>query len=246
MTTSAQQTPPEPPGRPLLLLDYDGTLAPIVDDPAAATPHPSVPDLLSDLASRHPLVVVTGRSLDDLARLLPAEVDAVGLHGAQVGRLGGAIRLQMPASAREALRALRGSAPSIDGLRLEEKGPTFALHYRGATEPDAVEAALRAWVAEAPPTLEPVWGKMVLELRPAGVDKGRVARELAARHADRAPVYIGDDTTDEDAFRALADDPRALTVRVGEGETAARYRLPDVDAVVAWLGRFLTSPRTSS
>jgi trehalose 6-phosphate phosphatase len=238
--------PPPPPARPLLLLDYDGTLAPIVDDPREAAPHPDVPELLTALSARHPVVVITGRALDDLARMLPVAVEAVGLHGAQRGRLGEPARLRMPDSAREALRRLRGSVPPVEGLRLEDKGPTFALHYRGAADPDAVVAELREWAEQAPPTLDAVWGKMVLELRPAGVDKGRVARELAARHADRAPVYVGDDTTDEDAFRALAEDPRAVTVKVGAGDTAARYRLPDVAAVVAWLRRSLTTPPPSA
>lgn len=239
-------TPPPPPPRPLLLLDYDGTLAPIVDDPAAAAPHADVPSLLAELAARHPLRVITGRALQDLARLLAVPVEAVGLHGAQRGRLGEATLLEMPRPAAEALRRLRATAPELEGVSLEDKGPAFALHYRNAGDPDGVVRALRAWLEDAPGSLHPVWGKMVLELRPAGIDKGRVARDLAARHADRTPVYIGDDTTDEDAFRALAADASAVTVKVGPGETAARFRLPDVDAVVAYLRRFLTTPRPSA
>lgn len=238
--------PADTPPRPLLLLDYDGTLAPIVDDPAAAVPHPEVPGLLSRLAALHPVRVITGRGLEDLAPLLPVPVEAVGLHGAQRGRLGDEPRLHMPGAALAALRSLRTSVPALDGVRVEDKGPSFALHYRGAADPDAVVRALRDWLEDAPETLHPVWGKMVLELRPAGVDKGRVVRDLAARHADRTPVYLGDDTTDEDAFRALADDARAVTVKVGPGETAARFRLPDVDAVVAYLRRFVTTPRPSA
>lgn len=231
--------PADPPPQPLLLLDYDGTLAPIVDDPAAALPHPDVPDLLARLAARHPVRVITGRGLEDLAGLLAVPVEAVGLHGAERGRLGTEARLHMPGGARAALRSLRASVPDLEGLRVEDKGPSFALHYRNAADPDAVVRALRDWLADAPKSLHPVWGKMVLELRPAGIDKGRVARDLAARHAGRTPVYIGDDTTDEDAFRALAVDAEAITVKVGPGDTAARFRLPDVDAVVAYLRRFL-------
>ena len=237
---------PEVPHRPLFLLDYDGTLAPIVEDPFEARPHPAVPALLRTLCAAHPLRVVTGRALEDLARLLPVPVDAVGLHGAQEGRLGTHTRLRMPASSRDALRRLRDTVPAIDGVRVETKGPAFALHYRGAAEEDEVVGALRTWLEGAPASLEPVWGKKVLELRPVGIDKGRVAREISARYADRTPVYVGDDTTDEDAFRALAGDERAVTVKVGEGETAARYRVPDVDAVVAYLERFLSPPPPSA
>ena len=118
---------------------------------------------------------------------------------------------------------------------VEDKGAAFAVHYRHA--PDATEArtALDAWAATAPDTLEPVAGQFVVELRPRGVSKGVAARRLADEHADRTPVFIGDDVTDEDAFRALSD---AVTVKVGPGETAARHRLPDVDAVIDYLRGF--------
>nr|WP_243665268.1 trehalose-phosphatase [Rhodothermus marinus] len=79
----------------------------------------------------------------------------------------------------------------------------------------------------------------MIELRPRDVHKGTAVRAVAAQWPDRTPVYIGDDTTDEDAFRALAD--RGLTIKVGDGATAARYRLPDESAVVAYLRQYLTS-----
>ncbi len=229
---------PPHPGQPLLLLDYDGTLAPIVEDPAAAHPHPEAPELLARLDARYPLVLISGRHLGGLSGFLGGlALRAVGLHGAQEGRLGAATDDGLPAEAVAALAALRGGLPTVDGVRVEEKGPAFAVHYRGAPAEAAAEAALRRWAAGAPSALEPVWGKKVVELRPAGVSKGTVAFRLAAEHPGHTPVYLGDDTTDEDAFAALR--PPAVTVKVGPGTTAARYRLRDVDAVVAYLRGFL-------
>ena len=81
-----------------------------------------------------------------------------------------------------------------------------------------------------------MWGKRVLEIRPKGYDKGVAAERLAAEHPDRTPVVIGDDTTDEEAFRATEG---GVTIKVGPGPTAAEHRLPDVAAVVAYLRRFV-------
>ncbi len=240
------------PDRPLLFLDYDGTLAPIVDDPAEAWPHPEVPALLASLAARHPVVVVSGRDLATLARFLPGiAVRAVGLHGAEEGTLG------TPPEASPALTAvagplaaLRASVPEMDGVNIEDKGAAFAVHYRAAPDESAARTALESWASGVPAALHAVWGKNVVELRPREISKGTAVARIAAEHPACTPVYFGDDTTDEDAFLALhrlaPEAPGdathaasgAVTVKVGAGETAARYRLPDVDAVAAYLAKF--------
>lgn len=233
-------TPPRP-ARPLFFLDYDGTLAPIVADPAEARPHPEVPALLERLAARYPVYVVTGRHLAAVAELLPLPLPAIGLHGAQEGRLGEPPRDALPADAAEALDRMRESVPAHDGLWVEPKGPSFAVHYRHAADAAAALDVLRDWAGEAPEALEAVWGKQVVELRPRGTSKGVAVRRVAAGHPERTPVYLGDDVTDEDAFAALGDD--AVTVKVGAGPTVARFRLPDVDAVVAYLRGFVEEPK---
>lgn len=231
---------PPHPDRPLLFLDYDGTLAPIVDDPAAAVPHPAVPDLLAELMALHPVVVVTGRDLAALGRLLPVPVQAVGLHGVEEGTVGGAVRSTALEAHAADLARLRASVPPGDGIALEDKGAGFAVHYRAAPDDAAARAALSAWAADVPDGLVPIWGKKVVELRPEGVSKGTAVARLAAAHPDRTPVYLGDDVTDEDAFRALAAlRTPSVTVKVGEGETDAGHRLADVEAVVAYLRGFL-------
>lgn len=222
---------------PLLLLDYDGTLAEINEDPARALPHPEVPELLTELASRWPVRVITGRELADLARLLPVPgLTALGVHGMQEGPLGGDIGWRLDQEARDLLEGVRVRLPVISGIRIEDKVGAIGLHFRGAGDEERVVAELRDWTAGLPSGLETVWGKKIVEIRPRGFDKGRAARELAKEHPQNEPVMIGDDTTDEDAFRAL---PQGLTIKVGPGDTAARYRLADVDAVVSYLSRYL-------
>ena len=235
--------PPVPP-RPLLFLDYDGTLAPIVDDPAKAVPHPDVPGLLVELAEAHPVVVVTGRDLAALGRLLGGaggpRVRAVGLHGVEAGWSDGTVDERAGHEHADALDRLRADVPDAEGVVVEDKGAAFAVHYRAAADADAARAALERWAEAVPDGLATIWGKAVVELRPEGVSKGTAVAAIAAEHPDRTPVYLGDDVTDEDAFRALqALRQTTVTVKVGDGETAAGHRLPNVDAVVGYLRRFL-------
>ncbi|MEX0820971.1 MAG: trehalose-phosphatase [Rhodothermales bacterium] len=222
--------------QPLLFLDYDGTLAPIVDDPMEAFPHPDVPELLRQLDARYPMWIITGRFLDDVEQLVDGPYRAIGLHGIQRGRLGGEKENVISEEARRAIDALRETVPEHDGLRVEPKGPMFAVHYRLADDKQAARTAIAEWLSDVPDVLDPIWGKDVVELRPHGVSKGTAVRDVAARHPDRTPVYLGDDVTDEDAFRALGDE--AITVKVGEGETVARYRLPTIEDVVEYLARY--------
>jgi trehalose 6-phosphate phosphatase len=230
----------------LLLLDYDGTLAPIVDDPGRALPHPSIPSLLTRLGERHPLYVVSGRDLATLGHLLtdhtgmPLPVAAIGLHGAEVGTLG--LPSSRPAiDANEtALRLMLETLPALEGVEVERKGgAAFAVHYRRSPHPLNTRQALARWAAGAPGQLEAVWGKMVVELRARGVSKGIAVGQIAAAHPNRVPVYLGDDVTDEEAFAALNElDPRAVTVKVGRGDTSARFRLDGVSAAVGYLSSF--------
>src|SRR5690606_2647584 len=229
---------PPHPARPLLFLDYDGTLAPIVADPAAAVPHAAVPGLLPRLHARHPprpappahapppVVLVTGRHLADVAALFEdvPPIRAVGLHGTQTGTLGGDLRHLLSEDAERALARLRTRVPKGDGVVVEDKGAAFAVHYRHASDEAAALARLRAWAADVPAVLTPIWGKKVVELRPAATSKGTAVRTIAAEHPGRTPVYLGDDVTDEDAFEALAAVEGAVSVKVGEGATRARYR----------------------
>jgi trehalose 6-phosphate phosphatase len=228
------------PDRPLFFLDYDGTLAPIVDDPDAAVPHPDVPELLRDLDDRFPLWIVTGRDLRALSSFLDQPLKAIGLHGAQQGVVGGEVERLMPDDAAEALQRLRRSVPSVDGMHIEEKDQAFAVHYREVDDEAETRERLSSWLNAMPEMLDAIWGKKVVELRPEGLTKGTAVRRIAEEHPECTPVYLGDDTTDEDAFAALKDMERdAVTVRIGEEETQADYRLAGPEEVVEYLRRYV-------
>ena len=222
---------------PLFFLDYDGTLAPIVDDPMQAHPHEAVPEILESLSELAPVYIVTGRFLADLQDFITMPIEAIGLHGIQRGTLGGRLTDAISDEARHAIVEYRKTAPQNGGIHIEEKGPLFAVHYRRANDKEAARETIRAWLGDVPASLSPIWGKDVVELRPADVSKGTAVREVADRHRDRTPIYLGDDVTDEDAFRALGND--AVTVKVGPGETDARYRLDHIEDVIDYLRRYL-------
>ena len=223
---------------PLFFLDYDGTLAPIVEKPMEAAPHPDVPALLKGLEARYPIRIITGRHLRDLAILMPeAPYQAVGLHGTQEGTIGGEIASLLSKEEEAALTELREMLPTAEGLRIEDKGPTFAVHYRSAQDEASVRGRLKEWAANVPEVLETIWGKKVVELRPQGTSKGIAVRRIAEEHPECTPIYLGDDVTDEDAFEALGDE--AVTVKVGTGETKARYRLEGVEEVIDYLKQYV-------
>ncbi|MFB6272579.1 MAG: trehalose-phosphatase [Salinibacter sp.] len=225
---------------PLFFLDYDGTLAPIVDDPDAAVPHPEAPTLLRDLDAQYPLWIVTGRDLQALSSFLDRPFTAIGLHGAQEGVVGKETHNLMSDAAAEALADRRQSVPSIDGLRVEEKDQSFAVHYREVADEEAARAQIDRWLDDLPEVLDAIWGKKVVELRPEGLTKGTAVRRIASEHPDHVPVYLGDDVTDEDAFAVLQDmDREAVTIKVGDDETRANARLDGPDAVMDYLRQYI-------
>lgn len=224
---------------PLFFLDYDGTLAPIVERPEEAYPHPEMPELLKDLSERHPVWIVTGRHLRDLNVFLPdSSLQAIGLHGAQRGTLGEKIEGHLSEEEVATLERLRREVPDDDGLRVEDKEQTFAVHYRQADDHEEARRVIKRWAERVPEDFTVIWGKKVVELRPKGMHKGAAVSEVVREYEDGyTPLYIGDDVTDEDAFEALAG--QGVTIKVGDGETRARYRLSDVTAVVDYLRQYL-------
>ena len=225
---------------PLFLLDYDGTLAPIQQDPMQAFPHEEVVPLLNTLKREHPVWIVTGRHLNDLALLLDVQLDAIGLHGLQKGVVGHEVFATVSESVQEEIMQMRHLLPDLKEARIEDKEYTFAVHYRGAEQEHIVIDALKNWLVHLPSSLDAIWGKKVVELKPKGVSKGSAIEELLDRFPDHQPIYIGDDTTDEAAFQTLhrIRGAQALTFKVGAGQTCARFRLPDVSSVVAYLRRY--------
>jgi trehalose 6-phosphate phosphatase len=236
---------PEPPlldaDRHALFLDLDGTLAEIAPRPRDVGPAPDRTRALDAVARRleGAVAVLTGRSLEEADRILErALMPVAAVHGL-VRRLpdGGMVRVAPAPELDIARRTLSDLARGQPELILEDKEHSVAFHYR--QKPEA-EPAVREAVANLARStgLTVQEGSMVCELRTRGPDKGDCLEAFlaAAPFAGRIPVAVGDDLTDEAAFRA-AERLGGYGVLVGPGrETAARYRLDSVSAVLAWLG----------
>lgn len=214
--------------------DFDGTLAPIRPTPGEAVMQTDVAAAFADLARRMPVAVVSGRGLADLrARLPGAPRWVLGNHGAE-GLPGADPRAQQAhRSACAQWRAqLHGKASLLaSGILLEDKRHSLSLHYRLAPDHEAARAALLADVAALRPAPRVVPGKCVLNLvHPDAVDKFGAMRTLAALHGPGTGVFFaGDDDNDEILFRQAP--PEWVTVKVGMGETAARFRLPSQESM---------------
>lgn len=231
-----------------LLLDVDGTLLEFATEPSAVVADTRLCVLLHALhrALGGALALVSGRTLDDLDRLFHhAPWAAVGLHGVQLRRADGTCRPFAVAGAQQA--RMRTAAPALaarfDGVQVEDKGAAMALHCRHAPHQlPALYAAAHALSAQLP-GYEVQAGELVVEFKPAGMDKGHAVVELlqGAPFAHRQPVYLGDDLTDEHAFASI-NGAHGLSVRVGTREpTQARFTLADPAAVEAWLRRVLVA-----
>ncbi len=243
--------------RPVLLLDFDGTLAPIVDHPDDAAISGEVRGLLRSLASRYPLAIVSGRDRRDVARRVGIEgAWYAGSHGFEIASPDGEIftRAEAEPATRQlddAARILAAKLGGAEGIVLERKAFTLAMHYRKASEAEAAHAIERVVeLADRFDALRVHWDLKVVELRPdVDWDKGRAVRQILATivaDADRrVPIYVGDGPTDEDAFRALEDGGIGILVGAPMRPTFAQLRLHDQDEVVALLGELIAIERAS-
>jgi trehalose 6-phosphate phosphatase len=237
---------PRPPelraGDIALFLDVDGTLLEIAHEPGAVKVPARLRRILERLVSATggALALVSGRSLEQLDRLFfPLCLSAAGLYGLERRNLGlKAERATPDAAVLERVRArLAAFAAAHKGVLLEDKGLTLALHYRKAPElADAAAATAAAAVAESRGGLVLLHGKMVCELKPPGVDKGRAIAAFLEEppFAGRLPVFAGDDVTDEAGFVTI-NQWRGVSIRIGGAPTAAAYGLPNVPALHTWL-----------
>jgi trehalose 6-phosphate phosphatase len=227
-----------------LYLDFDGTLAPIVPHPdQAKLPDQVRSSLLSLVAQpRITLAVVSGRSLADLEpKVGIPNIVYAGNHGFEISGKGLAFikeaALEQQGRLAEILMLLRDRLQGIPRVEIEDKGLTASVHYRNVDPSDWEQVAdIVAQQIEQEDHFLLRHGKMVLEIRPrAHWNKGEavlwIRKQLHLE--DAVEIYIGDDTTDEDAFMALPD---GITIRVGAAEqTAARYTFRDTGEVASFL-----------
>ena len=233
--------------RILLAMDFDGTLAPIVEDPDNAEPLPLAVEAIKALAGlpHTHVAVISGRPLDELRRLIDhlEGVALVGSHGAEIDEsdmvadddeLGPGSddddllddnEAQLLAYVRDAVEDIVDIHP---GTIMEEKPAAVVLHTRRADREAAIGAT--SDVLQGPgswPDVHVLRGKEVVELAVTDVTKGRALRRLRAdlglEHG--GVFFAGDDTTDERAFAVLDDDAGDMTVKVGKGRTVARHRV---------------------
>ena len=213
--------------RPLLVAsDYDGVLARLRNEPSAAVPEPGTAEALARLAAVDGVTValVSGRGVADLQATSGFEGDYrwVGSHGAEYdGPLVGELAVRRDALAEQ----LAPVTAVVPGAWVEVKPASVAVHVRPVTDRAAAARLLDdvRSLADSSLTLKP--GKDVLELAVTDADKGSALRRLRAELGAAGAIYLGDDVTDEDGFRALGPDD--VTVKVGEGPTVARFRVPD-------------------
>jgi len=234
-----------------ILLDYDGTLVPIASTPSHARPTDRLLKVLDSLAAmeRLQIGVISGRTMEDLKSLLPVPgIFRVACHGAFILTPAGASYSLLPegwspSPLSEITRKVEEAIPADGGFLLEDKGVSLALHYRNADPHEArrLLEQVAVWASEGVSRgqISILRGHMVLEIKPPGIDKGKAALFLLERFSPSGslPIYVGDDETDEDAFRILRG--RGLTVRVGTGAqpTRATFQLADSSQVIELLER---------
>jgi trehalose 6-phosphate phosphatase len=223
-----------------LFLDFDGTLVELAESPDSIHVPPRLGSLLDRLRAKlgGKLAIVSGRSLADLERHVPLPGLAFsGSHGVEL-RLsdGTALPVSVPLGLAEVRERVQSFARTGSGFLVEEKPAGIALHFRKSPK-DAGRAAefMRALASERGWSVQE--GKMVVELRPHGANKGDALRAFMSEpeFGGARPVFVGDDLTDEDGFEAASRLGGAGVLVGAARDTAALYRLDSVAAVADWL-----------
>ncbi|MCU0268991.1 MAG: trehalose-phosphatase [Acidimicrobiales bacterium] len=235
------------PRRPVVFLDYDGTLTPIVAHPSLAVLAPEMRDALVALARQCPVAVLSGRDLADVDAMVGLEqLYVAGSHGFDIRGPGGMRRVVGGGEALvdeldAATAALEVSAAAVPGAWVERKRFAIAVHYRQVDDADIarVEAAVDAALADRR-GLRKTGGKKIFELRPdVEWDKGRALRwllEVLVEDPDDAlAVFLGDDETDEDGFREVRARGAGIVVGTEDRPTLARWRVDDTEGVRRFL-----------
>ena len=222
--------------------DIDGTLVDIVERPEHVRIDLALRQLIEMLhrGTGGAVALVSGRAIADVDALFPgSRLPVAGQHGAERRDASGTVsrRTTMSAELAQVRRELAAVVARRPALRFEDKGLSFALHYRQAPRLGGfVHRVMRTLQAQHRGSFHLQEGKRVVELLPQGSDKGSAVLQFMAEppFRGRTPVFIGDDVTDETAF-ATVNHLGGHSIKVGPGPTSAGWRLADVSAVRRWL-----------
>ena len=227
----------------VLFLDIDGTISEFHPDPDKSIIHPEIINILENLQQYIQLILVTGRSILQAQRLIhPLQWNIAGSHGLELiyqADLKTLISLNKPQL--QALKQyIQEQAVQIPDLRIEVKDYSVALHFR---EHPQLEDRVHAFALECLnqfSDFELKAGKYVFELVPKGANKGSAIQQIIQQYhlTDHYPMFIGDDLTDEAGFKVI-NALHGCSIKVGSGQTLARYRLENVSQVQAFLKEFL-------
>lgn len=228
----------------LLAFDYDGTLAPLSNNPDASRMRPATAELLRSLAHAAPVAVITGRSVHDVSLRLEQipMLAVIGNHGAEPSPFAERAAREVAAW----LPHLEALVSTLDNVVIENKVQSVSVHFWHATDPDVIVAAIEALVTTLPHKVTVVHGIGLVNLVPHGApNKGDAVRTLVDTHALPGAVFVGDELTDEPAFRVTADHA-SLGIRVGMWRgTAATHHIPsqaDIEALLTELLVGVTRP----
>ena len=239
----------------VLFLDYDGTLTPIVTQPELALCPPEVKrhlDQLRDLPSVY-LTIISGRSLEDLRNKVGvSHIIYIGNYGLEIeypdGRHKNKVSSTRVGELKRITRNLQNSLKEIPGILFEEKGPILSVHYRNVDQ--KVRPRISQVLAEEIQQWRDHWkmapGKMALEIRPkVDFDKGKAVREILRTFPRLGflPIYLGDDQTDEEAFRVLKGQGISVVVGPGSLPSEANFFLRSPDEVCEFLFKCLVVRR---
>ncbi|MFW5822009.1 MAG: trehalose-phosphatase [Tangfeifania sp.] len=237
--------------KPVLFLDYDGTLTPIVKRPEDALISDSMRSVLKKCAAKFKVAVVSGRDMDDLkSKVQVDKLIFAGSHGFRISGPDGLYKEHEKADVilprlSDIEEELYQILPQIDkGIQIDRKRYAVAVHYRNANEDNIPVIKQKVdEILKENPDFKKGEGKKILEIKP-NVDwhKGKavlwIMKKLGVDDTSKfVPIYIGDDVTDEDAFRSISEFGVGILVGTHGQETAARYRLDDVPDVQSFLNR---------
>jgi trehalose 6-phosphate phosphatase len=229
------------PQRTAIFLDFDGTLVEFAERPDLVQLSPVTRDALTRIyaALGGALAVITGRDISDVDKFLePLHLPIAGVHGMKRRSTDGLVHgpvvdARIVAALSDRLQPFVGRS---EGLLLERKPGSIALHYRARPDLEAECVAAMDDAVHGVEGIHLIRGKMVIEAKADASDKGGAVEGFLSEFpfAGRTPLFAGDDVTDEDAFAAV-NSRQGISVKVGPGETRARYRADSIPEFLDWL-----------